>query len=86
MNTKRLLALNIATQAHKEQKRKNSNDYITHPIAVAEIATKLWDVISLKCGDFIWDGESPSKISLKLWHSWSATKHQHYERLHRSGC
>jgi len=36
-------ALEIATQAHAGQKRKGSGeDYITHPIAVAQIAEKMY--------------------------------------------
>jgi (p)ppGpp synthase/HD superfamily hydrolase len=38
-------AIEIATKAHAGQKRKNSGeDYITHPLAVAKIAEKIfWD-------------------------------------------
>lgn len=38
----RALALEDATKAHAGQKRKDGQDYVTHLIAVAEIAEKLW--------------------------------------------
>lgn len=35
-------ALRVATKAHAGQKRKTGEDFITHPVAVAELVVKHW--------------------------------------------
>jgi len=59
-----LNALDLATIAHSGQKRKTGEEYITHPIAVAEIAGTYGADIETRCACLLHDVVEDTPIRL----------------------
>jgi GTP pyrophosphokinase len=57
-------AFDIAQEAHKGQKRRNGDDYLSHPLAVAEILLKMNADAHTICGGILHDTVEDTQLGL----------------------